>query len=65
MKRESVKKMSYEEAVAELEAMVKKIEDPTTPLDKISADVEKALELVKYCRSKLRDFETSIAELKE
>jgi exodeoxyribonuclease VII small subunit len=57
--------LTYEEAVKELELLAAKIENPQTPLDTISGEVKKALELVKYCKGKLRDFETKIEELKE
>ncbi len=57
--------LSYEEAVKELEALVKRIENPDEPLDKITGEVAMALELVNHCRSKLREFGKSIEELKE
>lgn len=59
------KELTYEQAVIELEALVKKIEDPSMPLGKISGEIDKALELAEYCKKKLREFETRIEELKE
>ncbi len=58
-------KLTYEEAIIELEKLTAKIENPATPLDTITKEVKKALELVKYCKSKLREFENHIEELKE
>lgn len=57
--------LSYEDAIKELEILASKIENPLTPLDSISGEVKKALELVKYCKGKLRDFEAQIEMLKE
>lgn len=59
------KNLTYEDAVKELELLAARIENPATPLDTIAGEVKKALELVKYCKGKLRDFETKIEELKE
>lgn len=43
-------KMTYEEALARLEELVKKIEDPDGDLSTVGEDVKKAMELVKYCK---------------
>jgi len=45
------KNKKYEEVFAELEALVKKIEDPERDLSAIGADVKKAMELVRWCRA--------------
>lgn len=44
----------YAEAVAELEAIVAKVEDPATGIDDIGASVSRADELLKKCRAYLR-----------
>lgn len=44
-------KMTYEEALAKLEELVAKIEDPATDLGGIGEEVKKAMELVKYCKA--------------
>lgn len=44
-------KLTYEEALAQLEKLVEKIEDPKTDLSHIGEDVKKAMELVKYCKT--------------
>ena len=41
----------YEEVYAELEALVKKIEDPERDLSSIGSDVKKAMELIRWCRA--------------
>jgi len=64
-KSKSEQKMTYEEALAELEALAKKIEDPNTEIGKISDYIQKTSELVKYCRDLLRGQEEEIAKLNE
>ena len=46
-------KLTYKEAMEQLEQLVKVIEDPEHPLDQIQTEIEKAMELVKYCREEL------------
>ena len=48
------KQKKYEEVYAELEALVKKIEDPERDLSAIGADVKKAMELIACCRDYIR-----------
>lgn len=45
------KDKKYEEVFAELEALVKKIEDPEHDLTAIGEDVKKAMALIKWCRA--------------
>lgn len=48
-------KFDYAAAVAELETLVAKVEDPQTGIDDIGKYVEKADALVKRCRAYLRE----------
>lgn len=48
------KKFDYARTVSELEDIVKKVEDPTTPLEQIGALVTKAGELIETARGWLR-----------
>ena len=48
------KKFDYAEAVAELEALVKKAEDPSAGIDDIGKYIEEAGSLVRQCRVYLR-----------
>lgn len=59
MKRET----TYEEAYAELTAILKELEDETIPVDKLSQRVKRAMELVKYCRERLLLTEAEINEM--
>ena len=53
----------YEEVFAELEALVKKIEDPERDLSAIGDDVKKAMELIAWCRNYIRGNEEEIDKL--
>ena len=57
------KQKKYEEVYAELEALVKKIEDPERALSAIGADVKKAMELIAWCRDYIRGNEVEIEKL--
>lgn len=54
--------MKYEEALARLEKLVSEIEDPSRSLETISADVKKAVELIGFCRKKLRENEEMLSK---
>lgn len=57
------KQKKYEEVYAELEALVKKIEDPERDLSAIGADVKKAMGLIAWCRDYIRGNEAEIEKL--
>ena len=57
------KQKKYEEVYAELEALVKKIEDPERELSAIGADVKKAMDLIAWCRDYIRGSEAEIEKL--
>lgn len=50
----------YESKIAELESLVKKIEDTSRPLGEISSDVRKAVTLISECRSLLREEQDNV-----
>ena len=54
---------NYEEVYAELEALVKKIEDPERDLSAIGADVKKAMDLIAWCRDYIRGSQEEIEKL--
>ncbi len=54
---------TYDEAVAELEALLKKIEDPGRQLSDIAADVRRARELIEWCRLSLRGSNEELEKL--
>lgn len=55
-------KFDYTKAVAELDGIAAKIEDPQTSLDDIGALVSRSKVLIKQCREYLRSVRESIQE---
>ena len=62
-KNKDIVDKSYKEALKELEELVVKIEDPSTNIEEISAEVKRALELVNYCQLQLRSYKEEIDKL--
>lgn len=58
-----MKKMSYEDAVSELEKIVSEIENPSAPLEAVMDNVKKAAELLEFCRKSLRESEENINKI--
>ncbi len=57
------KNKKYEEVFAELEALVKKIEDPERDLASIGGDVKKAMERIKWCRAYIEGNQEEIEKI--
>ena len=55
-----VNNMTFEEAMATLEALVKKMEDGGLSLDETLASYEEAMALVRYCNTRIEDAEQRI-----
>lgn len=47
-------KMTYNEAITEVEAIVRKMQDSTVDVDKLASMVARATELIAYCNAKLK-----------
>lgn len=58
----STKKPSYEDKVAELEAILRRLDDAETPIDTLAEDVKKGASLIKELDSKLRDVESQVRD---
>lgn len=56
-------KLSYTQAVAELEAIVKDIENEDVEVDHLLEKVKRAAVLIKYCKDKLRDTEGEVKKV--
>ena len=54
------KDLSYQKAMDELESIVKKIEQNEPDVDELNDMVVRAVELVKYCKTKLKTTEDQI-----
>ena len=55
-------KFDYTKAMAELEEISRKVDDPATSLDDIGGLVKRSKELIKACRDYLRTVRESIEE---
>ena len=51
---------SFNASMAEIEEILKKIEDGEPDIDKLTAKVKRASELIKLCRKKLTETEDEI-----
>ncbi|MCU0474236.1 MAG: exodeoxyribonuclease VII small subunit [Bacteroidales bacterium] len=54
------KEFSFNEAVVEIEKILKKIESGDLDIDKLSVEVKRASELIRQCQKKLRTAEDEI-----
>ncbi|MCX6327334.1 MAG: exodeoxyribonuclease VII small subunit [Bacteroidia bacterium] len=54
------KEFSFNEAVIEIEDILKNIENGDMDVDKLSVEVKRASELIKQCQKKLRSTEEEI-----
>jgi exodeoxyribonuclease VII small subunit len=57
------KKISYTEAMKELEAIVAEIEQGEITIDMLSEKVKRASELIKVCKSKLTTTEEDVNKI--
>jgi exodeoxyribonuclease VII small subunit len=55
--------ISYSRAIKEIEEILRKIESEELDVDQLSAGVKKAADLLKICKSKLRDTEQEIQKI--
>lgn len=56
------KELNYQKALEELESIVKKIEQNEPDVDELNNMVARAVELVKYCRIKLKTTEEQLKD---
>lgn len=59
------KALTYKEAMAQLETIVRKIENEEPDVDELSAMVHKAAELMQFCKEKLKGTEEEINQALE
>lgn len=57
--------MKYEEAVAQLEAIVRRMETGELDLDSLADELEKAQKLIKMCKDKLTKTDEEIKKMLE
>ena len=56
-------KLSYKEAMAEIEEIVVKIEDNQLDVDELSSKVKRVSELIAFCKSKLHETEEEVENI--
>jgi exodeoxyribonuclease VII small subunit len=61
--------LGYAQALAELEEILDALEDDTVDVDRLATQVQRAAELIRICRGRIRaarvDGEQSVADLEE
>lgn len=57
------KKLSYNEALQELETILERIQDQDLDVDDLSSNVKRASELLRLCKQKLRATETDVEKI--
>ena len=61
---DKIKPISYQSASDELKEIVNSIETGQIGIDKLSEKIERAAELLSFCKNKLRDIEENIVSAK-
>ena len=56
------KKLSYTEAVAEIEQILARLRGEQIDVDMLSAEVKRATELIAQCKAQLTDVEKAVKE---
>ena len=55
--------LTYSEAIAEAEALIKKMEQPDNNLELLTSQVKRASELLNFCKSQLLITKTEVENL--
>lgn len=58
-------KLTYEKALAELQSIVNDLEEDAIGIDQLSEKINRAAELIGFCREKLRSTEEEVDRLLE
>ncbi len=53
-------KLTYNQAIAEVEAIVRQMQDSTVDVDKLASMVARATELIAYCNEKLKKAQVEV-----
>ena len=56
------KKLTYTEAVAEIEQILARLRGEQIDVDTLAAEVKRATELIAQCKAQLTDVETAVKE---
>ena len=55
--------LGYAQAIAELEDILDELDDDTIDIDVLSTKVERAAELIRFCRTRIRTAEARVSEI--
>ena len=55
--------LGYAEALAELEEILDQLDDDALDVDVLSSQVERAAELIRFCRGRIREAQLSVEEI--
>lgn len=55
--------LTYEDALAQLQVIVKQLENKEVKIDELASTVARANQLVEYCQNKLQQTETEIQKI--
>lgn len=56
---------TYETAWAELQQILRELQDEAVGIDQLAAKIERANALIQFCRERLRNVETEVSKLTE
>ncbi len=59
------KKLSYEEAIAQIEAIMNRFKEGNMSVDELSENAKKATELISYCKERLHSTEEDLKRVME
>ncbi len=62
-KKTPVSKLSFSEAVSEVESIVTRLENEQTDVDELAGEVKRAVELITACRARLEKTDGEVREL--
>lgn len=62
MKKSEEQKKTYAEAMAELETILAKMNEPDPDIDSLAQQVTRAGELIRFCQERLRKAEAEVTE---
>ena len=62
-KKTPAKKLSFGEAVSEVEEILANLESETVEIDTLGEEVKRAVELIQVCRQKLEKTDSEVREL--
>ena len=57
------KKLTYEQAIAQLEQLAQQMEQGSVPIDELAAKLREAQNLIKFCREQLTDADKSVQKI--